>query len=299
MLAVLYASAFVAAFNENIVNVALVDIIAAFSVDSSLAQWLVTGYMIVTAIIVACMAYLSRRFSVRTLFFAGSAFLVIGSAACLVAPTFPLLRAFRLLQAVGTGIFIPLMMTAVLAIAPKQKLGTFLSVGSCCITLGPAFAPVISGLMVTYLGWRSIFFLPTVAIAVIVVVGAFAVKNILDTERTVLDAPSVALAAIGLTAFVYGLSSFTSDVFVGFVGLIAGAATIAAFVLRQRKLDEPLIDLSPLVNPRFAFACPLVIVAMMTTFSMSVLLPCTTRAPLKPPLSYRASSSSFPSSSTR
>lgn len=273
MLAVLYASAFVAAFNENIVNVALVDIIAAFSVDSALAQWLVTGYMIVTAIIVACMAYLSRRFSVRTLFFAGSAFLVIGSAACLVAPTFPLLLVFRLLQAVGTGIFIPLMMTAVLAIAPKQKLGTYLSVGSCCITLGPAFAPVISGLMVTYLGWRSIFLLPTIAIAAIAVVGAFAVKSILDTERTVLDAPSVALAAIGLTAFVYGLSSFTSDVFVGFTGLIAGAATIAAFVLRQRKLDEPLIDLSPLVNPRFALACPLVIVAMMTTFSMSVLLP--------------------------
>lgn len=273
MLAVLYGAAFVAAFNENIVNVALVDIIAAFSVDPGLAQWLVTGYMIVTAIVVACMAYLSRRFTLRTLFFIGSAFLVAGSAACLVAPTFPLLLAFRLLQAVGTGIFIPLMMTSVLAVAPKQRLGTYLSIGSCCITLGPAFAPVVSGLMVTYLGWRSVFLLPTVAIAVIAIVGIFAVKNILETKRAALDAPSVALAAIGLTAFVYGLSSFTSDIVVGFAGLIVGVAIIAAFALRQKKLDDPLIDLSPLANPRFALACPLVIVAMMTTFSMSVLLP--------------------------
>lgn len=273
MLAVLYAAAFVAAFNENIVNVALVDIIATFTVDPNLAQWLVTGYMIVTAIIVACMAYLQRRFSVRTLFFTGSAFLVAGSAACLIAPTFPLLLAFRLLQAVGTGIFIPLMMASVLAVAPKQKLGTYLSIGSCCITLGPAFAPVVSGLMVTYLGWRSVFLLPTVAIAATALVGAVCVKNILDTERAKLDGPSVALAAVGLTAFVYGLSSFTANVVIGFAGLIFGAGVIAAFVLRQRKLDEPLIDLSPLLNSRFALACPLVIVAMMTTFSMSVLLP--------------------------
>ena len=273
MLAVLYASAFVAAFNENIVNVALVDIIATFSVDSAVAQWLVTGYMIVTAIIVALMAYLSRRFSVRTLFFTGAACLVIGSAVCLAAPSFPILLVFRLFQAVGTGIFIPTMMTAVLAIAPKQKLGTYLSIGSCCITLGPAFAPVVSGLMVTFFGWRSIFLLPTIAIAALALIGFFAIKNIFDTQRATLDAPSVAFAIIGLTAFVYGLSSFTSNIVVGFAGFIIGSGVLAAFVVRQRKLAEPLLDLSPLANPRFALACPLVIVAMMTTFSMSVLLP--------------------------
>ena len=139
MLAVLYGSAFVAAFNENIVNVALISIMDEFSVGADTAQWLVTGYMIVTAIVVTVTAFLSKRLRLRTLFFIASTLLVGGSLACLVAPTFLLLLTARLVQAVGTGIFIPSMMGTVLAVAPRKRLGTFLSIGGCMITFGPAF----------------------------------------------------------------------------------------------------------------------------------------------------------------
>ncbi|MFR5093228.1 MAG: hypothetical protein ACLTDR_15695 [Adlercreutzia equolifaciens] len=57
MLAVLYGSAFVAAFNENTINVALISIMGEFAVDANTAQWLVTGYMIVTAIVVTVSAF--------------------------------------------------------------------------------------------------------------------------------------------------------------------------------------------------------------------------------------------------
>ena len=62
ILVVMYVGAFVAAFNENIINVALHDIMAAFSVSATTAQWLVSGYMIVTSIFTAIMAFLSGRF---------------------------------------------------------------------------------------------------------------------------------------------------------------------------------------------------------------------------------------------
>lgn len=65
ILVVMYIAAFVAAFNENIINVALHDIMAAFSVSATTAQWLVSGYMIVTSIFTAIMAFLSGRFSTR------------------------------------------------------------------------------------------------------------------------------------------------------------------------------------------------------------------------------------------
>ena len=69
ILVVMYVAAFVAAFNENIINVALHDIMAAFSVSATTAQWLVSGYMIVTSIFTAIMAFLSGRFSTRKLLF--------------------------------------------------------------------------------------------------------------------------------------------------------------------------------------------------------------------------------------
>lgn len=157
MLVVLYGGAFIAAFNENIVNVALVKIMTEFSVAAGTAQWLVTGYMLVTAVIVPVMAFLSRRFTLRQVFFEGCAFLGVGSVLAIFAPNFPSLLAARLMQSVGTGIYIPLMMTTILAVVPATRVGTFISLGGCAITLGPALAPAVSGVFVTLFGWRSVF----------------------------------------------------------------------------------------------------------------------------------------------
>lgn len=273
MLAVLYGSAFVAAFNENIVNVALVSIMGEFSIGAEMAQWLVTGYMIVTAIVVTATAFLSKRLRLRSLFFGAAGFLIVGSLACMIAPVFPVLLVARLVQAIGTGIFIPAMMSTVLAVAPRKRLGTYLSIGSCMITFGPAFAPVVSGLMVTAFGWRSVFLPSAVIVVLLVVCGALLIRNIAEPEQVKLDLMSVALSALGLFALVYGLSVVTTALPVALIAMALGLAGIAGFVFRQRRLTHPLLDLSPLRNPRFSLACVLVVVAMMTTFSMSVLLP--------------------------
>ena len=117
LLSVLFGAAFIAAFNENIINVGLMDIMAEFSIDSITAQWLVTGYMMVTAIVTAVVAFLLRRFTLRQVFFAGGVILAAGSAVDIVAPNLAILLVARLFQAIGTGIFIPTMMS------PSQTAG--------------------------------------------------------------------------------------------------------------------------------------------------------------------------------
>lgn len=96
LLAVFYGCGFLAGFNENLVNMALVAIMGDFAVDAVTAQWLVTGYMIAVTVVVACMAYLYRRLPMRTLFFAASALSIVGSAGGLVAPSFAVLLLARL-----------------------------------------------------------------------------------------------------------------------------------------------------------------------------------------------------------
>lgn len=107
ILVVMYIAAFVAAFNENIINVALHDIMAAFSVSATTAQWLVSGYMIVTSIFTAIMAFLSGRFSTRKLLFFACGCMVAGEVLCLVAPSFSVLLPSRILQAAGIGHLVP------------------------------------------------------------------------------------------------------------------------------------------------------------------------------------------------
>ncbi len=272
LLSVLYGSAFIAGFNENLVNMALVSIMAEYGVDSVTAQWLVTGYMIVATVVVTCMAFLYRRFHVRTLFFGAAGLSIVGSAMGLVAPSFELLLVARLVQAVGTGIFIPLMMNTILVVTPKNKLGTYLSVGGCMITFGPAFAPVVCGALVTAFGWHSIFVVPIVAMAVLAVLGFFYMKN-LETHEAHLDVLSVLLSAVALTVLSFGLTQLTTDGVLAVAALVLAAAMVAVFVVRQLRCAHPLIDLAPMKNRAFWPAIILVTIAMMSMFSMSVLLP--------------------------
>lgn len=269
----MYIAAFVAAFNENIINVALHDIMAAFSVSATTAQWLVSGYMIVTSIFTAIMAFLSGRFSTRKLLFFAWGCMVAGEVLCLVAPSFSVLLPSRILQAVGSGILFPLMMNVVLSCAPREKLGLYLSLGGACITLGPAFGPVISGLMCTLFGWRAVFVVPLVGGIAVAAAGVKLVQNVGERSNTTLDILSVVLLAAGITAFVYSVGEFSTNLIAGIVTLFVAIVLLGLFAARQLKLEHPVLNVRPMASARFWPACLLVVVSMMTTFSMSVLLP--------------------------
>ena len=272
LLVVLYASAFLAGFNENLMNMALVSIMSEFSIDSPTAQWTVTGYMIVATIIVMSMAFLYRRIKLRPLYFAAAAFTLVGSVVGFFASNFIILMVARLVQAIGSGIFIPLMMNTVLAITPKNKLGTYMSIGSCMITFGPALAPVVCGGVVTAFGWHGIFVVPVVAMLVLAVVAVFVLYNLENSEAH-LDAFSVFLSAVFLSGLSLGLVQLTINGLVAAVSLGAAVLSAVLFVVRQTRCANPLIDLTPMKSRAFWPSIVLTTIAMMGSFSCSVLLP--------------------------
>lgn len=273
LLAVFYGCGFLAGFNENLVNMALVAIMGDFSVDAVGAQWLVTGYMIAVTVVVTCMAYLYRRLSMRTLFFAAAALSIAGSAGGLLAPSFPLLLAARLVQAVGTGVFIPLMMNVIVDRVPHERLGTYLAIGSAMITIGPATAPIVTGFMVSDLGWRSVFLVPLAAAVALTVAGIFVVRGGREPELVRFDLPSALLTAAGVTLLCVGLSEVTLRPAVGAAALIGAALALGWFARRQEHLARPLVSMEPLHHGMFWPAALLVMVTMMTYFSLSVMAP--------------------------
>ena len=240
LLAVFYGCGFLAGFNENLVNMALVAIMGDFSIDAVAAQWLVTGYMIAVTVVVTCMAYLYRRLSMRTLFFAAAALSVAGSAGGFLAPNFLLLLVARLVQAVGTGVFIPLMMNVIVDRVPHGCLGTYLAIGSAMITIGPATAPIVTGFMVSDLGWRSVFLVPLAAAVALTVAGIFVVRGGREPERARFDLPSALLTAAGVTLLCVGLSEVTLRPAVGAAALVGAVLALGWFAWRQEHLARPL-----------------------------------------------------------
>ncbi len=272
LLAVVYAAAFLAGFNENLVNMGLMSIMGDYGVDSVTAQWLVTGYMIASTVVVMCMAFFYRRFQLRTLFFTGAVLCAVGSAMGLFAMNFPFLLVARLVQAIGAGVFIPMMMNTILIVTPKNKLGTFMSIGGCMISFGPAFAPVVCGCLVTAFGWHSVFVVPLAGMVILVLLGLVFLRN-LGTSQVSLDIPSAVLSAVFLFTLSYGLAELMAAPLVGVVSLLVAVASAVAFVWRQGHCACPLIDMTPMKSIRFWPAVVLVIVTMMIMFSLSVLLP--------------------------
>ena len=108
---------------------------------------------------------------------------------------------------------------------------------------------------------------------VVAAAGVKHVQNVGERSNTTLDILSVVLLAAGITAFVYSVGEFSTNLIAGVVALFAAVVLLGLFAARQLKLEHPVLNVRPMASVRFWPACLLVVVSMMTTFSMSVLLP--------------------------
>jgi len=273
MLLALILTALVATYNENLVNVALPQIMAEFSIGAVTAQWLVSGYMVITTCVAIISALLCERINVRKIFYIAVGFTFVGLVLNMVAPTFELIFVARLIQSVGTGLGIPVMTNACLLLAPEGKQGTYMAIGSSTITFGPALAPVISGVIVTNFGWRASICVPMALILIAFLVGAKTVRDIGETNKVPIDGLSIAIALVGLFSMSYGLSIVTSNTTVALIFLAVFAFMVFVFCRRQRRLETPLLSLEPAKNSRFSPSLVLMAIGMLTTFSLSVMLP--------------------------
>ena len=115
--------------------------------------------------------------------------------------------------------------------------------------------------------------MPLVGGIAVAAAGVKLVQNVGERSNTTLDILSVVLLAAGITAFVYSVGEFSANLIAGVVALFAAVVLLGLFAARQLKLEHPVLNVRPMASVCFWPACLLVVVSMMTTFSMSVLLP--------------------------
>lgn len=258
-------------------NVALPNIISNFHVSTSSAQWLTTGYMLIIGISVPISAFLIQRFTLRQLFITAMGLYVVGSFMALITPLFSVLLIARMIQALGTGIVLPLVMSTMLTLVPIHKRGTVIGIFQVAILFAPAIGPVLSGLAIQYYSWRIIFLGLFIAAVVILLFAVYKLKNVLETSRPTIHIPSVVLSTLGFGGVVYGFSvagegSGWSNPFV-WITLVIGVIALAVFVKKQTKMESPLISMEPFKSSVFSRSIFLMFLIMMIQFSMMLILP--------------------------
>lgn len=281
VIALLVASAFVVILNETIMSVALPRLMIDLDITAATAQWLTTGFLLTMAIIIPLTGYLLARFPVRRLFLTAMSLFTVGTLLAAVAPGFEVLLAGRVVQASGTAIMMPLLFTTVLNVVPATHRGRMMGVISIVIAVAPAIGPTVSGVILSVLDWRWMFWLVLPIAVIALVLGAIWVRNITETRHSRFDVLSVLLSALGFGGLIYGLSSI-GEAASGhapvpvWIPIVVGAVSLAFFVLRQlqlQKTDSALLDLRTFTSGSFSLAVVLVVVVTSALFGSLILLP--------------------------
>lgn len=274
IISALVLSAFIATFNETILNVALANIMKDINVGAQTIQWVITAYMIVTSVMVPVTAFLIQTFKTKSLFLGALSLLLLGTVCGAFSHSFLMLLISRIIQASGTGMMIPIMMNTVLIVAPKEKIGTMMSICVCAVSLGPAFGPTVSGIVLQYFSWHALFIMLIPIIIIAMILGSLVLVNVSEITKPKIDYLSIILSTIGLAFTIYGISSITAgNIKVTILSFIIGLICIGIFVRRQTILEEPMLNLNPFKYPKFVMGVLLVMVSMMIMFSMNVILP--------------------------
>lgn len=267
-------AAFLATFNETFLNVGFSPIMESLDVDVSTVQWLATAYMLGAAVMVPVSAFAYRSFPTRPLFCVTTALLVVGSVIGGLAQSFPVLLAGRIVQALGTGMLIPIGMNITLEVAPREKLGTYMGIMGAMTTLGPSSSVILAGVILVVADWHMLLWVFAGLSALCLLLGAVILRDIAHLTHPRLDAPSVALIGIALIGILYGVSTaFSGSIFVAGIVAIVGIISLVLFVRRQNRLEEPLINLQPLRVRPFALGVIANMLSLLTIFAMNIIVP--------------------------
>lgn len=279
LIALLVGSAFVVILNETIMSVALPELMAEFDVAATTAQWLTTAFLLTMAVVIPLTGFLLKRFTLRQVFLAAMISFTLGTALAGAAPTFALLVAARVVQAFGTALMMPLLMTTILNIVETERRGQMMGTISIVISVAPAVGPTISGLILNEFDWRWMFWFVLPIALVSLTLGALWVRNVAEPTRVSLDVGSVVLSALAFGGLVYGLSSI-GEAANGhtpvpvWVPLAVAAVALVAFVARQLSLgDRALLDVRTFANRNFSVSIGLMAVSMASLFGTLILLP--------------------------
>ena len=277
MLAVLISGCFLTILNQTLVNPALSSIMKDMQVDASTVQWLATGFTMVNAIMIPISAYLQDRFDTRRLFITAEAVFAVGSLLCGWGPNFGVLLAGRLIQAMGAGVLMPMVMTVMLLTFPTERRGVAMGWFGIIIGVGPTIGPTLSGLVIDRWDWHVLFFGVTALALLIILLACIFLGRVKegDGDTPPLDKLSVLLSCLGFGLVLYSFSAIGSygPKPLCFLPLVLGAGVLVLFFRRQLSMERPMLQVRVLKNRRFLIGTLIPMVVQGATMANAVLIP--------------------------
>ncbi|MFC5215167.1 DHA2 family efflux MFS transporter permease subunit [Streptomyces coerulescens] len=271
-LAALVASMLTLGFDMTILNVALPTMAADLGADTGQQQWMADAYVIVFAALMLPAGLLGDRFGRRRMLVAGLGVFLAGSLVGVLAGDVNAVIVARAVMGVGAALVTPLSLSVLPTLFGPEERTKAVGITSAASALGLPLGPIIGGWLLNHFWWGSVFLINVPMAAIGIAACVFLLPETKDPASPRVDTVSTALAATGLGALVYGIieaptRGWGDPLVLGM--LTAAVVLIAALVLRERRVERPMLDMTLLAHRGFLFNT---VAATLVTFILTGLL---------------------------
>lgn len=269
---------FMIQLDVTVVNVALPRIQDGMGMSAAGLEWIVGAYALSLAALIPVAGALGDRYGRRRVFLAGVIIFTLGSTGCAISPVPALLIAARAVQGVGGAAMLALTLSIITETFPAgtraAAIGTWAAVGGTGFGVGPA----AGGVLLTFFGWSSVFWV-NVPFGVVGIVGtAWVVRESGHRHARRLDVRGVLLSACGLVVATFGLiqaGSHPWDSTTVLMPLVLGIGFLVAFGFWQRRAPDAMVPARLLAARSFTVATAVYLISYMslsaTLFYVSLL----------------------------
>ncbi|MDR3588999.1 MAG: DHA2 family efflux MFS transporter permease subunit [Negativicutes bacterium] len=267
---------FMSILDTSIVNIAIPKMMAVFAVDTEDAQWILTAYMLTMGVLQPVTGYFCDVFGTRKMYLLSLAAFTAGSALCGIAWSNDSMIFFRIVQAVGGGLIIPVTMTIVYQVFPVKERNMALGIWGISAMVAPAVGPTLSGYLVQYWDWRLIF---TINIPVGILGYIFAALVLRETPLHLegkFDFGGFITSALGLFCLLLALSKGVDDGWTSAYILAlfyVAFASLTLFVAIELSHDNPIMDLTLFRDRNFTCGSLVIFLGCIGLFGGIFLIP--------------------------
>ena len=262
--------------SQSIVTTSLPYYMQDFSVSSATVQWIYSVFLLVMGVMIPPTAYITKRFKIKTILTTSLILFIIGSVLCFSSIRFEILIVGRILEAMGTGILIPIGQILIFRIMPEEKWGFYMGLMGFLVGIVPAMGPTFGGIIVDLFNWRVIFEFLAIMTFIILILAILFANFELETENYPLDFPSLILSILfcaGIMAGFSNIAEFGFSIVYVILPIIIGAIALIIFVKRQNKIEKPLINLNVLKNKYFVYGTVFAALLYFVMCGINVIVP--------------------------
>jgi EmrB/QacA subfamily drug resistance transporter len=261
---------FMSILDSSIVNVAISAMMDAFHTSADQIEWVVTVYMLALGVVIPFTGWAGDKFGYKKVYIFALAMFTFGSLLCTISWSVSTLIIARIIQALGGGLLMPVMMTLVKKIVPEGSFGTAMGTVGVALLMAPALGPTIGGYLVEYVGWKWIFTI-NIPIGIIGIILAFFFLPKFEKNKVEkLDFGGAITIVIVLFSLLLALSKgrdwgWTSGKTV--VLLLLSLFAFCIFLMFELRLKNPLLNLRVFRYSNFTFANITTIITTVGLFS--------------------------------